>query len=165
VDSTVATSLLARYKSRGAILDTNLMLLLIVGTYSIGRIETFKRTLKYTSSDFRLISNMLARMDRRIITPNIFTETDNFCRQLPEKEYDAVSRTMVRLCAEFMEVYTPSRDALSHPLYSRLGITDCITLALASEKHLVITDDFALANRITSMGGDAININHLRRFD
>jgi hypothetical protein len=157
-------SLLSKHRSQGAIIDTNLVLLLVIGTYDIRRISTFKRTLKYTPEDFDLLSNLLNRLAHRITTPNIITETDNLSRQLPENEHEAVSQTLLELCTNFLEIYVPTDRAVADPLYSRLGITDCITLSLARQRRLVITDDFELANRISSLNGDVININHIRQF-
>jgi rRNA-processing protein FCF1 len=157
-------SLLAKYKSRGAVVDTNLVLLLVVGTYNIERISGFKRTVQYTPQDFHLLSRVLARLDRRVTTPNIVTEADNLSRQLPENEHDAVSGVLTGLCSSFFEIYERTHDATADPLYSKLGLTDCVTMRLAKERLLVITDDFALANRIQKAGCDAININHIRKF-
>jgi hypothetical protein len=43
-----------------------------------------------------------------------------------------------------------------------MGLTDAVTILLASEDRLVITDDFRLSNRLSSIGCDVININHIR---
>ena len=50
---------------------------------------------------------------------------------------------------------------MGNSLYARFGLTDTITAELAAE-HLVITDDLPLWSLLTSIGRDAININHLR---
>lgn len=157
--------LLREYRAKGAILDTNLMLLLVVGTYSVDRIGTFKRTMQYVPSDYLLLCKVLEQLDRRVITPNIMTEVDNLGRQLPAGEHDAFADAFARLCSELIEVYVPSRSVMYSELYATLGLTDAMTHELASEELLIITDDFELSNRLASIGKDVININHIRTLD
>jgi hypothetical protein len=164
VNESFTLSLLGKHRIEGAVIDTNLLVLLFVGSYDANRIESFKRTMQYTKNDFSLLINILKKLDRRIVTPNILTEADNLCRQLPEREHAGISATITKLCDSFLELYVPARDVTADLLYTRLGITDCIIAGLAKQKRLVITDDFALEQRISSAKGDVININHLRRF-
>jgi hypothetical protein len=91
------------------------------------------------------------------------TEADNLARQLPESEHEDISKILSELTSEFFELYVPTLTAAAYPMYPRLGLADCITVALAREGRLVITDDFELANRISKLDGDVININHIRQ--
>ncbi len=155
--------LIAKYRNKGVLLDTNLMVLLAVGHYKLERISSFKRTDKYTVDDFALVSRILANFERRITTPHILAEADNLMRQLPNWECGPVAAVMTRLIENIFEIYSPSLDAARNERYSILGLTDCVTLAVAKEV-LVITDDFPLSNVLSHLGRDAININHLRMF-
>jgi hypothetical protein len=56
----------------------------------------------------------------------------------------------------------PSTAATALAAYPDVGVTDSSILELSKEKILILTDDFALYNRLTSLGRHAININHLR---
>ncbi|MFL9828324.1 PIN domain-containing protein [Rhodoplanes sp. SY1] len=153
--------LFARYRSKGILVDTNLMVLVVVGTYAIQRISTFKRTRQYTIDDYALMMRILAFFERRVTTPNILTEVDNLTRQLPEDEHDAISETMVQLVSTMFEVYQPATPIMRTDLYPDLGLTDCATVAL-SQDFLVLTDDYRLSNVLTSAGRDAVNINYIR---
>ena len=77
------SQLIAKYRGKGVLLDTNLMLLLAVGLYKRERISSFKRTDQYTARDFSLVADIISKFDRRITTPHILAETDNLTRQLP----------------------------------------------------------------------------------
>lgn len=155
--------LLAKYRSKGVLVDTNLMLLMVVGSYAPERITTFKRTQQYRPEDYLLLLRILKYFERRITTPNILTEVDNLARQLPEHEHQAMSSVLSDLVRTLFEVHRPAADATQVALYSTVGLTDCITIYLSSEV-LVITDDFQLSNRISSLGRDSLNINHIRAF-
>jgi len=153
--------LFAKYKSKGVLVDTNLLLMVAIGTYQVRKLLTWKRTLKYTLEDYELVLKILAYFDRRVTTPNILTEVDNLARQLPEEEHAAISETLFRLINSSVEVYVPSPDAVQTSLYAHVGLTDCVTMIAASEV-LVLTDDFELSNRLAHIGCDVLNINHIR---
>jgi hypothetical protein len=154
-------SIFDRYRSKGILIDTNLMVLIAVGAYDPQRVLTFKRTLKYTLDDLVLMHRLLSYFVRRITTPNILTEVDNLTRQLPEAEYAAISVSIGQLVTNFFEVYIPSAGVIDNPNYPLLGLTDCVT-AMAARDVLVVTDDFRLSNILAGLGCDAININHIR---
>jgi hypothetical protein len=154
------SQLIAKYRGKGVLLDTNLMVPLAVGYYRRERISSFKRTDKYTASDFALVVGILTEFDRRVTTPHILAEADNLTRQLPNREHGAVAAIMTRIVEDLFEIYSPSVDAVRDERYSILGLTDCVTIA-AADDILVITDDFPLFNILTHLGHDAININHI----
>lgn len=153
--------LVAKYRRKGVLLDTNLMVLLAIGLYKRERIPSFKRTDQYTESDFDLVARIVANFERRITTPHILAETDNLTRQLPAREHRAVAAIMAPLVEKLFEIYSPSAAAMRHQRYSTLGLTDCVTIACAADV-LVITDDLTLSNILSHLGRDAININHIR---
>jgi hypothetical protein len=152
-----------KYKSKGVLVDTNLMVLVVVGSYSKNRILTFKRTIQYTLEDHDLILQIITSFPRRITTPHILAEVDNLTRQLPQAEHRAVSATITQVVSDLFEVYVPSANAIREISYSVLGLTDCATMLAASDA-LVVTDDFRLSNVLSSLGRDVLNINHIRTF-
>jgi rRNA-processing protein FCF1 len=60
------------------------------------------------------------------------------------------------------EVYAASAQVTQTDIYPRIGLADCVTMAVANNDVLVVTDDFELSNRLASIGCDALNINHIR---
>lgn len=153
--------LFANYRSKGILIDTNLMVLITIGTYEIERVSTFKRTRQYTIDDYALMMRILAFFERRITTPNILTEVDNLTRQLPEREHDAISTILAQLISTLFEVHQPAAPIVRTDLYPDLGLTDCVTVAL-SQDLLVLTDDYRLSNVLSTAGRDVVNINHIR---
>jgi rRNA-processing protein FCF1 len=155
-------TIINKYKNRGIIIDTNLMLLLIIGIYNPYRIETFKRTNRYTRGDFDILCRLLTPFKHRITTPYILTEVDNLSRQLPEREHEAFANTMVQVCTKLFEIRVPSLEVMKLEHYPKIGLTDSLLL-LSAEEYVVLTDDFILSNRIQSLNLPVINMNHLRR--
>ena len=153
--------LIAKHRTSGVVIDTNLMLLLVIGTYDPERIPTFKRTIKYTERDYKLVLDLISRFARRVTIPNILTEVDNLSRQTAEGEHSHISRTMSRLLDNLVEVYRPSASVVGTQIHAQVGLSDALIISLA-EEHLILTDDFPLSNRLESAGRDVINLNHLR---
>jgi len=50
-----AEGLLKKHKAKGVFIDTNLLVLLLVGRVNIERVRNFKRTQNFTVEDFRLL--------------------------------------------------------------------------------------------------------------
>jgi hypothetical protein len=153
--------LITKYRSKGVLIDANLMILFFVGLYKPERVATFGPTHIYTKQDFELLVRILGEFQRRITTPHILTEAHNLTRQLGKHAHEDVSRIMASVVEDFFELHIPSKVAVQHRRYALLGLTDCITIAAAKD-ILVITDDFPLSNILGSLGHDALNINHIR---
>jgi hypothetical protein len=153
--------LVAKYRAKGILVDTNLFVLLAIGTYKPRLISTHKRTKQYTPEDFNLVVGLVDSFSTRIVTPHILAESDNLARQMPQAEYRGLAATMAALVAEFFEIYISSAEAVRDQSYATLGLTDCSIVA-AGRDALVFTDDFRLSNILPRLGRDAININHIR---
>jgi hypothetical protein len=157
--------LFIKYRNKGILVDTNLLLLLVVGHYDSERIPRFPRTNQFTSEDFRLVQTIVNFFLTRITTPNILTEVDNLIRQaVPRNEHQAMSTIMQTIINTQFEIHIPSANVASNPLYGALGLADCATLMCPPDR-LVLTDDFPLSNRLSHVGRDVLNINHIRKFD
>jgi len=156
-------TLFKKYKPKGILIDTNLLVLIVIGTYNRPRVATFKRTIQYTLDDLEMMLRILAYFDRCLTTPNILTEVDNLTRQLPEAEHKPLAVAFSQLISRQFEIYLGSHHVAQHAAYSKLGLTDCATaLAAAEQNVLVITDDLRLSNILSDLDLDAININHIR---
>lgn len=158
--------LIAKYRLKGVLLDTNLLVLLVVGLYRRDRIPKHRRTKSYTIQDFVFITRLVAHFSRRLTTPHILAEADNLIRQLDAVEHRAMSAVMTSVVSTLFEVYVPSSTAISQKDYAHLGLTDSVVLiAAATEDVLVVTADNALANSLSRLGRDVLNINHIRARD
>ena len=155
-----AYDLLVRHKARGAIIDTNLLLLLIVGACDLSAIGR-GRLQKYTINDYNLMMRIFRLLDRIIITPNIMTETDNLARQdIVDKS--RLANVVCNIFNKVSEIYRPSNSAVGSREYEKVGLTDTHLLTMASEHYLTITDDLPLYHILETLRREAININHIR---
>lgn len=151
--------LIMRFRRVGVLLDTNVLLMLAVGSFDPNYISQHKNTNAFSVEDFHLLVSIVDPIDRIVATPNIITETDNLVRQNPRGQD---IRTRVReLISVIHEVPIASVKAVQSERYPALGVADCATL-VASDGYLVITTDSYLHVALLESGRDAVNFNHLR---
>lgn len=154
-------ALIKKHRLNGLLIDTNLLLLLVVGIYDRRRIEGFKRTAVYTQGDFQRLGSLMNQFEALWTTPNILTEVDNLGRQLPAREWFGFSNSLKQLGLKMREEAVASNEAMERKFFNRLGLADSITLSV-KQSFLLISDDVALYLEALKLGYDAINFNHLR---
>lgn len=157
---TYASLLIQKYRSRGIIVDTNLLLLLAIGLYNPDRISTFKRTNKFNVVIFDAVAAVVEQFEQRYTTPYIVAELDNLSRFLPVHEWRAISDIMQRLVPSLVEIYDiGSRGLIAHALHADIGVSDCSIAAIPDV--LIFTDDLPFAARMQGVGRDVLNLGHL----
>lgn len=80
-----ALALITKYRSKGVLLDANLMVLILVGTVNKVRILNFKRTQNFTVEDFELLSHLVAYFGRLVTTPHLLSQASDLA-DLKERE-------------------------------------------------------------------------------
>lgn len=155
-------TLISRYRGKGLLIDTNLLLLYFVGTNDPKRIQKFKRTMIFTVEEFTILAKFFKLFKRVITTPNVLTEVSNLLGQLPENLHDSFYGDFAKRIPILEEHYSPSASLAAAPLFKKFGLTDSGIADLVKGKYLVLTDDLSLFGYLQNLGIDAINFNHLR---
>lgn len=155
--------LVGRYTRKGVLVDTNLLLLWLIGSVDSKRISRFGPTSKFSSPDFDVLKAFLEHFEKHVTTPNVLTEVSNLARKdLYGKVLLEFSETFSRAVGVLDETYIASNVVASPEAFAKFGLTDCGIAAVAAREFLVLTDDFALSQSVVAAGGDAVNFNHLR---
>lgn len=154
--------LLIEYRTEGVLVDANLLLLYVVGTYDPRWIERFKRTSEYTIDDFELLDRLLAQFQTAVTTPPILTEVSNLLGHLDEQPRRACTVLLRRLIQELEEVHRPSEEVSEHPFFVRFRLTDTGLAEVAAGSYLVVTDDFPLYHALGNDEQAVLNFNHIR---
>ncbi len=148
-------ALFSRYKTRGILLDTNLLLVLLTGLVDERLIGKRERTKDYSSDDYLYLTGVLEPFHKRYFTPHILTETlglGSFHGRDRMFKYFEASQA---LCQHFCEQVLLFTDILaaSQDLYCRLGLTDAGIVLLAKQKELLtMTNDKPLAQELRAQG-------------
>ena len=164
----VINSLIRRYHQKGILIDTNILLLFLVGSVNLERITRFNRTEQFIPEDYELLLKLIAKFQKIITTPNILTEVNSLANQLGEPERSqcfVIFAQFAQNATRLNEHYIKSLDAVTVDRFVKFGLTDCGILTLARDKHLVLTDNLKLANYLQSVGLDVINFNNIRVFN
>lgn len=156
------TKLLCKYYTKGILIDTNILLLYLVGSLNRDRISRFKRMAQFVPEDYDLLLELVNNFQKIITTPNILTEVNSLANQLGEPERSQCMNLFRDLIYPISEVYLESSIITNHEVFSRFGLTDCGIILLAKDKYLVLTDDLKLHLYLKAQGIDTINFNNLR---
>ncbi|HKQ08607.1 MAG TPA: PIN domain-containing protein [Blastocatellia bacterium] len=154
--------LIARYSQKGLLIDTNILLLLFIGSYDQNLIRNFKRTVQFTIEDYDLLVVLLRPFNKLVTTPNILTEVTNLSGQLGEPARSSYFRTFAEGIKLLEEEYVESQKIAGHAEFVKIGLTDVGIWTVSEGNYLVLTDDFKLSQLLGSKGVDVINFNHLR---
>jgi hypothetical protein len=149
---------------RAALLDSELLVLFVVGSYDPSRIDRFKRTNKYDIRAFELLSAILARFDSFWVTPHVLTEASNWLGYLDDPIRADCRNGLASLVRVWHEQYTPAAVLVNGDVYERLGLTDESLFALRHRGTLV-TDDLDLYLAALGVGAECINFTHERGED
>ncbi len=156
---------IARYRSAGVLVDTNLLLLYFIGAHDTADIARFKRTMQFTIADYQLLIRVLGEFRRIITTPHIITEVSNLAGQLTGRTRDGFFARLAAGLSSIDESHTQATTLAGETTFIRFGVTDTAIFHEARGHFLVLTDDFRLSQYLESQKVDVLNFNHLRQYN
>lgn len=143
------------------VLDTNVLLLFLVGETDPQLIPGIRRLSRYTIDAYWALKHRLDRRSRLVITPHVLAELSNlsfqdFTGDLRRRYLHIVRRVL----SDFIEAAVSKDTILRHPLLEKVGVTD-VSLAEAGAKPntVVVTDDFRAAGLLQKQGCRVWNTN------
>lgn len=145
-------------------LDTNLLVLFVVGLTNPTYIDRHRRTRQlFVHRDFRLLEHLLLQAADLLLMPNVLSETSNLLRQgahgAMQAEIDLAFRALV---IAKPEIYVPSRRAAGNASFARLGLTDAALLSLERPDCVIVTTDHGLHATALHLGLLSVNFTHLQ---
>jgi rRNA-processing protein FCF1 len=150
-----------RYRQRGIMIDTNLLLMLIVGDMDTTTMRAFKRTQGFTPQDYRTLQEIVVRFDRQMTTAHILTEVSNLGGQLAEGLKEAFTIAFRTQVESMEEIPIEAKRIIDISMFGRFGLTDTGIYLGSKDRYLVITTDAPLYHYLIGNGVDVINFNHL----
>lgn len=156
--------MILRCSSKGILIDTNLLILLLVGNFDPKYIASFKRTQKYDVSSYAFLKKYVQNFSKIITTPQILTELSNltFDEMNQSNKMTEYFRQVVGYLRLAQESYQDKTQLIAHPSLSKFGFTDIGIVNVSKQtKCLVITDDFPLSRILETEKCHFINLYHL----
>jgi hypothetical protein len=92
------------------VLDSNLLVLLAVGSLDKDLIREHKRTSQFTVEDFDLLLTLLGAFSEVLVTPNGLTETSNLLQYIKQPHRSKLLAILAVLTERLTEEYVPSRE-------------------------------------------------------
>jgi len=163
MDSYLSTCIQA-CRRRGAVLDTNIFILFLIGCLNpllIGSGD-IKRLKTYSIDDFKLLSALLIPFSKRVVTPGIVTETCNLLESDNRKYKGAVFHALSQLLDKVSESQKSSKLLSIDAAFLQFGLADASVSDLASRGYLIITDDLKLQNFLETSGRFSLNFTQIR---
>jgi hypothetical protein len=144
------------------LLDTNLLLLFVVGTASREYIARHKRLTEFTLDDYDALLQITSNAPSVFVTPNTLTETSNLAAYINEPARTKVREVLRDIIASSRELYITSHKASGRDEFLRLGLTDVALIEASSQPATILTTDLDLYRAASANGAPVINFNHIR---
>jgi hypothetical protein len=165
-------TLAREHRKSGILVDTNLLLVLLIGTVNKHLIGG-KRTEKYTEDHYHILVNFLNDYRRLITTPHILTEVSNLGGSAltgeDRKNFFGLLRTPglfdIKSTDEIVDERHIRRQDVDLEHIRQFGLTDAAIVRLCTSgllgRPLLLSDDFRLVALVSKLKGSAINFNHI----
>lgn len=147
----------------GFFIDANLLVLLVVGRVGEEFITKHSRLQQFVVEDYRILRNLLDRVEQVFVTPNTLTETSNLLAQHGEPERSRFFDQLRFTIEDSREIQVISEVASQNKEFRRLGLTDAALLEVATVETPLLTVDLDLYLAALVKDQDtAVNFRHIQ---
>lgn len=143
------------------LIDTNLLMLLVVGYYDKGFISQHKRTNKFTAEDFEILE-ILIEGASLVSTPSVLTEVSNLLWQCSEPHASKIRTVFTEVVSLCDEISLRSAEVVVSQEFMKLGLTDAGILELEKASGSILTQDLDLHLAAHARGIATENFTHFR---
>lgn len=141
------------------IIDANLLLLYIVGSFNIDTIinKRFTKTNGFNKDEYNLLMYIIDKAKKIIVTPNILTEVCNHSEKINNSLKFDYYQLFKKLYNNFEEKLVLTKEAFNFNKVHDFGISDSIIISLVEKyKYLLVTTDAPLADYLRNKKIDVI---------
>ena len=160
------SDLIVRYRDKGILIDTNLLLVLLVGNVNPSWVGRVGKTAKYSEEDYELVRDILVQFNRFILIPQVLTETGNLIKR---NSGNASANEDLNLeILKFVhndatsEARVLSKRIVVQRAFQNLGYADAAIIQTAIRGHLIFTDDGPLQSMAWNSGVEVLPFDWLR---
>jgi len=153
---TNAETLFRQYRGKRLLLDTNLLLLFLIGTFDRNLIPRFKRTTAFSINDFETLATLLSFFDSWITTPQLLTEVSSLANSLPDSMKPQWHLHLRVQTDSLLELFVPSIELMQQQSFLAFGLADS-SICAAAPTALVLTEDFRLSGYLRNKALPVMN--------
>jgi hypothetical protein len=146
--------------SRYLLIDSNLLVVLIVGRVAIGLLG--KESVKdYHAKDYELLLKFVSQFEGYVTTQAILAETNALLTKTGAWARNECWAALAEQIPLFAERCSNSSELAKNPDFSRFGLTDISIKAAASDDTLVLSADWPLVGLLRANGIAALHYEEL----
>ncbi len=145
------------------IVDSNLLLLLVIGLWNPRAIATHKRLGNYTYADFLELSAFLSTFQTVATTAHVLAEVSNLAGSASGATRQAIFAQLAGLVATLEERVVSAKTAAATAEFNLFGVTDAALSVLAVDMSL-LTQDGRLARHLQLKGLSAWTLDQVKIF-
>lgn len=134
------------------VVDSNALVVLLVGLVDPKQISQHSRTSIYDEADFQDLLTLIDRYENILAIPNIWAEVDNLLNDFNGGHKDNYVAHIINLIQKSSERYLASTSVSLDYHFHPLGLTDTLILQLSKEAEFLITADSKLSDYAKSLG-------------
>ena len=139
----------------GIFVDSNLLVLLVVGRFDQGLIARHPRLSAYEQGDYDKLLELIRPYGTVLVTPNTLTETSNLLGRYDEPGRSQLFAVLRDLIDEINEITVVSSRASHRPEFYRLGLADSALLEAIEQEMPLVTVDLQLYLAASAKIGDS----------
>lgn len=143
------------------LIDSNSLLILILGLMNPSLINKHKKTSIYSEEDFEYLIEVIGNIDSLVVLPNILTEVDNLLNKFKGNYKDLYVEKIIQTIKNTTEQYLESSLIEENYAFYDLGLTDTLILEHAKNCELLITSDSTLSDYARSQGVEVFDLKEL----
>lgn len=143
------------------LIDSNSLLVLILGLMNPSLINKHKKTSIYSEEDFDYLIEVIGNIDSLVVLPNIWTEVDNLLNNFNKNYKDLYIQIIIETIKTTTEKYLQSSNVEENYAFYDLGLTDTLILEHAKNCELLITSDSTLSDYARSQGVEVFDLKEL----
>jgi len=144
------------------LIDTNLLVLFIVGATDTSLINGHKRLTQFSTKDFYNLNEYVGQYPSIATTPHVLAETSNFLLDTKLSFREEVMAYFKVFVHGILERHIPSNKVVQSIAFSRLGVADSGLLSDEFTNCVLLTDDGKLHTEALRLKRHATHFNELR---
>ena len=143
-------------------IDTNALIVLVVGMIDKSLISSHRRTSIYEIVDFENLAYLIGDLDRIVTTPNVLTEVDNLLNNFQKGHRWTYFQVLKELISNSTEQFIQSKLCLNLDAFFELGLTDTGVLEICKNCDFLITGDSRLSDYASAYGIRVVDLVKIR---
>ncbi len=148
---TLEEQIFSQHAGKPVLVDANLLLLMMIGSFDPALITNFKRTSDYTIRDYEILVKFVGYFSGVVTTPHLLTEVSNLANSLPEWIKEPWSTHFQLQIPKLEERFQSSSNLSRESSFVRFGLADSALQYFASNS-LVITNDRRIGGYLRAIG-------------